>query len=242
MHKGREMFIELVELDQRVMLLEKEASDRNHRKVEIASSLPLIDHEIHVQQKKVDEAFLQVSNFDRELQKLTHEQQNNERKSMTASSQKEIDSLTHEKTDLFRKREELDKNALELLEEVETAQRDLQLLNQLKPEKIASAAREVAEIDARLDRIDSLLPAYQAQRTELTAHVPKELLERYSDMKSHVPNPVVPLIKECCSGCFHEVSKPELVKVMHGELITCKGCYRMIYSSMPLPSESGHNE
>lgn len=222
-------FIALIELDQRIIQLNKELAEGVETKTVLDQDLAHINEEVKEADRVVREMQKQIDSLDLDLKVLEGKQERTKEKLMTISSQKELDSLEHEKADLAKKRREFDEQGMVLLEELERAQKLAAALLADKPEKMKKKQQEIDELTTRLERVEKLDTAYNAERTELNAHVPAELIERYDTMKLQVPNPVVPVIKDGCSGCFYGLSKPELVKVQHGDLVTCQGCYRTLY-------------
>jgi predicted nucleic acid-binding Zn-ribbon protein len=48
-------------------------------------------------------------------------------------------------------------------------------------------------------------------------------------MKHNVPDPIVPVLNECCSACFYAVLYQDMVKLKKAELLPCRNCYRFLY-------------
>ena len=77
---------------------------------------------------------------------------------------------------------------------------------------------------------DQLYGSLKAERKQIETEVDPELLGQYKIMKEKIDNPVVPLARGSCSACFTLVSQPELIEAKRHKLITCKGCYRLLYA------------
>lgn len=222
-------FIELVEGDQRIIQLTKELEEGAGKKAQLSVELAAIDQEVEAADKVVHDIQKNVDSLELDIKTLHGKQVRTEEKLLTAGSPKELEALEHEKEDLDKKQRELDEQGLVALEELENAQKHAALLRADKPEKLAQKQKEIDELDKRLDHVKKLHDAYTKQRKELEPQVPEELIDRYDTMKVKVPNPVVPVIKGGCSGCFYGLSNPELVKVQQGMLVTCQSCYRTLY-------------
>jgi predicted nucleic acid-binding Zn-ribbon protein len=48
-------------------------------------------------------------------------------------------------------------------------------------------------------------------------------------MKGSVPDPIVPVISECCSACYYSVLHQDMVKLKRSGVLLCRSCYRFLY-------------
>lgn len=222
-------FIELVELDQRLGRLTRQHEEEVAKKESVQKDLENIDREIdhadktvHEKQKKTHELELDLKTIDRTLARTRE-------KLLTAHSQKELDSLEHERTDLELKRAVLDEQGLSLLEEWEHARAYGITLHDRSPEMREGKKKELELLQEQIDKIEVALGNCKARRDELKRRSDEELVSRYETMKQKVANPVVPVIKESCSGCFYPLSPAEIGTIPKGQLGTCKSCYRLLY-------------
>jgi predicted nucleic acid-binding Zn-ribbon protein len=69
----------------------------------------------------------------------------------------------------------------------------------------------------------------QLKRSEYLRGIPQEWLDNYHEMKEKVPDPVVALSNESCSGCFSMFTPADLQAIRRNSLVTCKLCYRLVY-------------
>ncbi len=222
-------FIELVELDQRLANLTQQREEGAVQKVKLAQEIMEIDQEIdradqaaRDTQKKIHERELELKIVDRDLART-------QEKLLTAKSQKELNSFEHEKADLERKRILFDEQVLVLFEELEHAQARAAKVRRNAPALRHEAQQELDELLVQLDRLAVSCETCGGRRNDLALRVPDELMDRYVAMKTKVPNPVVPIVKDSCSGCFYPLSPIELSNARHGQLVTCKSCYRNLY-------------
>ncbi len=222
-------FIELVELDQRMANLTHQRVEGAAQKARLTQELARIDQEIDQAdqafkdtQKKIHEVELELKILDRSIART-------QEKSLMANSQKELTSLEHEKEDLEKKRRVLDEQGLVLFEELEHAQGRAATLRADAPKLRHEKQKEIDAVSLQLERLETSLENCGGRREDLAKRVPIELMERYVSMKLLVPNPVVPIINDSCSGCFHSLNNTELSNARHGQLVTCKSCYRMLY-------------
>jgi predicted nucleic acid-binding Zn-ribbon protein len=222
-------FIELVELDQRLDRLTRQHEDEAAKKEILQHDLENIDREInqadktiHEKQKKTHELELDLKTVERSLARTRE-------KLLTARSQKELDSLEHEKRALELKREALDEHGLSLLDEWEYARAYGIALHDQSPELRKRMKKELELLQEQIDKIEIALGNCKIHRDKLKSLSHEELVSRYETMKQRIANPVVPVLKESCSGCFYPLSPAEIGTISKGQLGTCKSCYRLLY-------------
>ncbi len=222
-------FIELVELDQRLSRLSRQQEEEVVKKEKLLQEIDQIDKDVahadklvHDTQKKMHELELDLKTIDRNLART-------QEKLLSAHSQKELDSLEHEKTDLENKRELRDEQGLGLLEELEQARAQAVKLRAKAPEAHQEKKRELTALTEQMDKLGISQANLSARRDELELHIDQELLSQYETMMKKVPNPAVPVLNESCSGCFYSLTPSELNPLRKGQLGVCKGCYRTIY-------------
>ncbi len=222
-------FIELVELDQRLSRLSRQQEEDVAKKDTLLKEIEQIDKDVahadkvvHDTQKKMHELELDLKTIDRNLART-------QEKLLSAHSQKELDSLEHEKTDLENKRELRDEQGLVLLEELEQARAQAVKLRAKAPEAHQEKKQELTALTEQMDKLEISRSNLSARRDELELTVDQELLSRYETMKKKIPNPAVPLLNESCSGCFYSLTPAELNPLRQVKLGVCKGCYRTIY-------------
>lgn len=68
------------------------------------------------------------------------------------------------------------------------------------------------------------------KRSEISAQVSPEWLNRYESMRETVKNPIVPVTQSSCSSCFYTITAQDLMRIKRSGLLPCKSCYRLLYS------------
>jgi predicted nucleic acid-binding Zn-ribbon protein len=89
--------------------------------------------------------------------------------------------------------------------------------------------KELELLQEQIDKIEIALGNCKIHRDKLKSLSHEELVSRYETMKQRIANPVVPVLKESCSGCFYPLSPAEIGTISKGQLGTCKSCYRLLY-------------
>ena len=63
--------------------------------------------------------------------------------------------------------------------------------------------------------------------------IPEEWLEKYSIMRTRVPNPIVSVKNGSCSACFHALTQQDMLNLQRRKLLQCRDCYRFLYIESP---------
>lgn len=222
-------FVNLVELDQKIdqlgkesLVLEKESETLNKQIAEIQQKTESTYKIFHDLRKSVDELEL-------EQEALQELKKDKKYKLGMAANPKEFFSLESEITVIEKKVAETDEKGLELINQLEIAEKQYEQVKAQEPALLEEKRIALAEKEKRLAYVGQLKHAYVEQHVKYEDAVPKELLEKYLSMKERVPNPAVEILKDSCSACFYAVSKADLLEAEKHQLITCKDCYRLLY-------------
>ena len=221
--------IELVELDQRILQITQEQAQNILIQAQLVEQKSQIKQHAELMQKKAQDAKKAIDLLELELKVVDTKLVKTQEKLQMAKNIKESNSLDHEIAALALKKSELENQGLQLIAELEASQSIAIKARDQAPEKEQEIQEKIDEIDARKLHLKSLQGAYIKNREQLAQAVPEEFLSQYEGMRDRVPNPVVPIINGGCSGCFYGLNRQELIKAEHGSLITCHGCYRMLY-------------
>ncbi len=228
-YDNRSEIIELVELDQRLAQLSQEQIELGSKRVHLEDEKAQVVDEVTQADKKVYGLKIKIDGLELELKSIEQKQGRTKEKLLTVGSQKELDSLRHEEESLVKQREELDEQGLELLLDLETSQEEAAYKKAELPKKEQVIQTELDEVIDRSAHIKKLIAAYTQDRIKLVAGVPDEFIQTYDTMLQKLANPVVPVIKDACSGCFSGLRSSEKAHARAGEFVPCQGCYRLMY-------------
>lgn len=224
-------FIDLITFDQQILALEQQIAQLHrdiaseNAKVALANTaLDAAKNKAHTARKHVDESELEIKEIDAQ-------EKAKRRQLDTLSNYKEYQSIKNEIDTLKAKQNELENTVLEAWNVLESAQKEYETAKQAQ-EHIASSAQAV--VDEKLKTIKELEHSVQqlvAQRPEKEKQVPAEWLEKYAIMRARVSDPVVPVHNGSCSACFYQVSEQDMMSLKRRKLLSCQGCYRLLYSN-----------
>lgn len=102
----------------------------------------------------------------------------------------------------------------------------------------ADVQKEVQKIESEIKTQQEMLLRAQndlelknKERSAYMVGIPEEWITMYTEMKEKVPDPVVPLSFDTCSGCFSVLTASDIQAVKRNALVRCKLCYRLVYNA-----------
>ena len=227
--KAFRTFIDLVEIDQKIdnaarqaESLQQEISSLDTQINQIQNATAAALHKRQDLRKAVDESEL-------ELKSLGQLGENKRLKLAMASSPKEFFSLESEIKDIENRVQKHEELGFQQLGQLEVAQKHYDEQKIQEVDQIESLRLAMAEREKQRDFLVNLRHSYIEQRGDFEKNVPADLLERYTSMKEKVPNPVIEILRESCSGCFYSLHKQDLLSAERQQLVTCRSCYRLLY-------------
>jgi len=125
----------------------------------------------------------------------------------------------------------IENGEIELMEQAETAQKELLRATQAAKDARSLADEQVGQLDAREGNLKKELAQLEANREELAAAVDEGARNRYERLvRSKGDNVVVGVHHGVCGGC-HMKLPPQLLVSCQGEkeLVGCSNCGRILY-------------
>lgn len=203
-------------MSQKISELERQIAQATERKIQAHA---------HVLQARKEHALK-----DLELKTITeHCRRASERLEKTTCS-REYMSAQQELDRLLPKKEMLETAFIELWEALEKLELQYeQLVKKLlyEAEQNEIQRQEILEHRARCEHA---LSNFDATRLHARSRVPAEWITTYDMMRTRVSNPVVSVVGESCGGCVFNISAHEMQRIKKRQLVTCKQCFRILYS------------
>ena len=143
---------------------------------------------------------------------------------------KEMEYLKEQVEYLRGRLEELEEEALGLMDEVEAdAERLLEEERQHQDRRQALEV-ELERIRARQEKLAAEAEKLSGRRAEALAALPQNWREHYERLHETVPDPVAPVENGACGGCHLRISDTLLERVREGrEVVICENCSRFLY-------------
>jgi len=142
---------------------------------------------------------------------------------------KELTGLQHEVEILKAKRDQLENEALEIMDQVEAAEADVSAssreLEKLEAEWHSQQKRLSAEIEALKSKLADLKQKRQMRLAEIDPHA----VEVYERLRKHKGQAVVRVEQGICRGCRISLPFSELQQARSGNLVQCSSCGRILF-------------
>lgn len=148
------------------------------------------------------------------------------------SSPKDLEKMQHEMVSLERRISELEDVELEVMEQLETAQKELADLES----ELADVAGRAAEVEARRTEkaagVETEQGQVRAERDRLADGIPAELLALYDRLRAQKGGVgAAPLRARRCGGCSLELNAADLgviAKAPPDQVLRCEECSRIL--------------
>jgi predicted nucleic acid-binding Zn-ribbon protein len=152
---------------------------------------------------------------------------------------KDLENIQHEMVSLERRISDLEDAELEVMEELETAQRELEELTG----RLAEVDEKIAATSARRDKITAEVNEehgqVRAERKQTAEDVPEDLMALYTRLREHKGGVGAAALRaRRCGGCRLELNAADLgiiAKTPSDEVVRCEECSRILVRT----SESG---
>jgi uncharacterized protein len=155
------------------------------------------------------------------------------------SSPKDLERMQHELVSLQRRISELEDNELEVMEQLETAQRDLETLTNQVAELDESITATTKRRDEKAGDVNEQLASVTVERRQTAEGLPEDLMALYARLRKQKGGVGAAALRaRRCGGCSLELNAADLAviaKAPSNEVIRCEECDRILVRT----SESG---
>lgn len=143
---------------------------------------------------------------------------------------KEMEYLKEQVEFLRARLEELEEEALGLMDEVEADAERLVEEEKQHQERRRGLEEELERIRARQEKLTAEAEELSGRRQEALAALPQNWREHYERLHETIPDPVAPVENGACGGCHLRISDPLMERVREGrEVVICENCSRFLY-------------
>ena len=142
---------------------------------------------------------------------------------------KELTNLQHEVDMLKAKRDQLENNALEIMDQVELAEASV-VATGSEVEKLEAEWRsQQQQLSADVEALKSKLSALQHKRQLLSAEIDSQAVEVYDELRKQKGQAVAKVEQGICRGCRISLPSSELQQARSGGLMQCSSCGRVLF-------------
>ena len=215
----RELGARIRKLVARKEKLEREIAEERADLERKEQALEELRHESNRRNDEVDSLDDQIRNYQKQLDE-------------GIMSYREMEALKEKIERTKARMEELEDEAIELMNEIEAREEDLAREREAYREWEQGVRGEIRRVEQEGATRRAELEEAKRRRAELTAGVERHLLEQYERLLKDYgyEEPIAAVEGESCSGCKMRLSQNTLERLREGrELVVCENCHRILY-------------
>lgn len=199
------------------------------------SKLKALDEQIAKLDQEFKQAQKNIDLFELELSSIQEQESKFQKTLKSLKKQKECVAIEKELSMLARKRYDTERS-------LEAACNDIANLKQITQNEKALIQKEQQVIKNELQccsqdekTLKTKLSSVEHAWSDALHQVPTEWQSKYARMLNSVANPIVAVNNSVCGACFYTVVEKDLQRIKLGEILTCRSCYRFLYSADHVP-------
>jgi predicted nucleic acid-binding Zn-ribbon protein len=193
----------------------------------------------------LDSAQTKIASEQQRLEELSHQQRSAEwevddvlNKISVAEEQlyggkitnpKELSSLQHEVNTLKAKGDQLENKALDILDQVEAAEKSVAAATSDSQNLEDEWHRQQQQLANEIEQLKSRLAELQQKRQQSSAEIEPQAVELYEKIRQHKKPPVARVEQGICRICRISLPVSELQRARGGNPVTCSSCGRILF-------------
>ena len=223
--------VKLQEAETEIVRLKKVLDKIEKEKVKLAGSLKDFETALAANREDLERITEMYKDTETEIQMVSDRIVKSNENLRMVKTNKEYQVLLREVDDNKKRKDALETNLLELMEEKEKSETQL---NETEKEYALLAdqvAAEQAKVDEKAVQDRELLDDYLLKQKEIGQELDPSLMERFRKIsKMNQGSAVTPVQNEVCMGCFMNIPPQLYIEVQRGDkLISCPQCSRILY-------------
>ncbi|MGI8867945.1 MAG: zinc ribbon domain-containing protein, partial [Mycobacteriales bacterium] len=184
-------------------------------------------------QTQVDDLAREQQRIDRDVQQVRARKDRDQQRMLAGGlPAKELSGLEHELQTLARRQGELEDIELEVMQQVEDAEKSLVAVREQETELRARSDTLTAGRDAAYAEIDAVIADRTAERVRTAGEIPADLVALYQKIRDGSGGVGAAALKQRrCEGCRLELAPTEMVTIRRApadEVLRCEECRRIL--------------
>jgi predicted nucleic acid-binding Zn-ribbon protein len=144
---------------------------------------------------------------------------------------KELSGLQHEVTTMKARSDQLENNALEIIDQVEAAEKGVDAVTGEYQKLEGEWNREQKQLTEDIEQLKSKLADLQQRRQELAGQIDGPTLTLYEKIRQQKKQAVAKVEQGICRACRISLSASALQRARSGQPVQCSTCGRILYIS-----------
>ena len=142
---------------------------------------------------------------------------------------KELASLQHEIDGLKAKRNQVEDQTLEIMEQVELATKSVATIDSELRTLEAEWQSRQKQLSADLEQLKTVLSSLKHKRQLLSANIDPRAIDLYQELKKRKGQAVAKVEQGICCGCRISLPTTELQRARSDSLVQCSSCGRILF-------------
>ena len=147
----------------------------------------------------------------------------------TISNPKELSSLQHEVTTMRAKVDQLENNALEIIEQAEAAEKSVAVASGDFKKLEEEWHCQQQQLSDEIAQIKGSLAELKPKRQQLSEEIESAAVQLYEKIRQQNKEPVARVEQGICRICRISLSSSELQRVRSGQPVQCGSCGRILF-------------
>lgn len=142
---------------------------------------------------------------------------------------KELTDLQHETDSLKAKRNKLEDQALEIMEQVELATKSVATLNSELKTLESEWRSQQQKLTTEQEKLKAAMSNLEHKRELLATDIDPQIVETYRELRRQRGTAVAKVEQGICRGCRISLPVSELQRARSGSLVRCSSCGRILF-------------
>jgi predicted nucleic acid-binding Zn-ribbon protein len=147
----------------------------------------------------------------------------------TVKNPKELSNLQHETDGLKARRNQLEDETLETMDQAELATASVTSLGSKLKKLEAEWHNQQQQLSTAMEQLKTKLSDLKHKRQQLSADIDPSTVEFYHELKKQKGTAVAKIEQGICHGCRISLSTAELQQARSGSLVQCSSCGRILF-------------
>ncbi len=174
-----------------------------------------IAHEVSLREADIAAALAKIAAKEKQLEDVTNPKQQV--------------ALEHDVASLKKSCNELEDRCLEQLTELDSHTNFMKHDAPALQQQIMQLREEIVAIERALQTTQETSARSKIDQDAIISTITPEWFAKYQEMKTHIADPIAPVIRDTCGGCFYEVLAQDLVRLKKNAILPCQSCFRLLY-------------
>ena len=146
-----------------------------------------------------------------------------------AANAKQQGAIEHEISTLKKQCSDLEDQCLKALTTLERLAVEVNKKAPAIQEQLTQDKKDIVELEKELEVAKKATTLWEEEQKTVISSIEPEWFAKYQQMKTHVDDPIAPIISDSCGSCFYKILFQDLSRLKKNAILPCHGCFRLLY-------------